>query len=86
MVNCSVDLAGVRHFEFVEGSRDTASAMQVAYRFRMAYGQAAGDDMSNGAMIVANSGRPGGGIYKHWLPSLQQRMEPTQATARRKRA
>ena len=65
MANCSVDLAGVRHLEFAEGSRDTASATQVAYRFRMYSGQAAGEDMSIGVMLAANSGRPGGGIYKH---------------------
>ena len=60
-----VDLAGVRYAELLEGSRDTAIATQVAYKFRTASGQAAGEDMSIGVMIAGNSGRPGGGIYKH---------------------
>ena len=55
----SVETAGVRRLEFVEGPKDTASSTQVAYNFRTC---AAYKDLSIGVMIARNSGRPGGAI------------------------
>ena len=56
----SVETAGVRRLEFVEGPMDTAGSTQVAYNV----GAGPGFDLSIGVMIARNSGRPGGAIYK----------------------
>ena len=68
----SVETAGVRRLEFVEGPKDTASSTQVAYNFRTC---AAYKDLSIGVMIAGDSGRPGGAIYKPWFASPQQRLQ-----------
>ena len=66
----SVETAGVRRLEFVEGPMDTAGSTQVAYKVRTGHGL----DLSIGVMIAGNSGRPGGAIYKHWFASPEQRL------------
>ena len=68
----SVETAGVRRLEFVEGPMDTASSTQVAYNIRTC---PAYKDLSIGVMIAGNSGRPGGAIYKPWFASPQQRLQ-----------
>ena len=66
----TVELAGVRRLEFVEGPMDTAGSTQVAYNVRAGHGF----DLSIGVMVAGNSGRPGGAIFKHWLASPEQRL------------
>ena len=66
----TVELAGVRRLEFVEGPMDTAGSTQVAYNVHAGHGF----DLSIGVMVAGNSGRPGGAIYKHWLASPEQRL------------
>ena len=66
----SVETAGVRRLEFVEGPMDTAGSTQVAYNVRAGHGF----DLSIGVMIAGNSGRPGGAIYEPWFESPQKRL------------
>ena len=65
-----IKTAGVRRVEFVEGPMDTAGSTQVAYNVHAGHGF----DLSIGVMVAANSGQPGGAIFKHWLASPEQRL------------
>ena len=67
----SVETAGTRRVEIVDGPMDTAGSTQVAYNIRTC---PAYKDLGIDVMIAGNSGRPGGAIYKPWLLSPQQRL------------
>ena len=71
LAGASVETAGVRRLEFVEGPMDTAGSTQVAYNVRAGHGF----DLSIGVMIAGNTGRPGGAIYKPWFKSPEQRLQ-----------